>query len=135
MKDTIQGGCLCGKVSFSIKNAFKQFYFCHCQQCRKITGSDHAANLFAEPGNIQWHSGADTVIRYEDPKRDFTKAFCAECGCGLPFVTKNGKALLVPAGTLEDAPHIDVAKNIFWQDRAPWYEQGLEAERCDAFPT
>ena len=49
MSEQITGACLCGAVRFSVDNAFATLFFCHCDQCRKMTGGSHAANLFIEP--------------------------------------------------------------------------------------
>jgi hypothetical protein len=49
-------------------------------------------------------------------------------------VTKNGKALLVPAGSLDAAPNIQPNDNIFWAERASWYDDGKRANKCDGFP-
>lgn len=129
----ISGGCLCGAVSYEVENYFQQFYFCHCQQCRKITGSAFAANLFTHPDAIDWKSGQEYKKQFSYPQRDFSVVFCTECGSGLPFVTKSGKALVVPAGSLDTAPNIQPNDNIFWAERASWFEAGLTANKCDGF--
>ena len=36
-----RGSCLCGKVTFEIEGNFEQFFLCHCERCRKDTGSAH----------------------------------------------------------------------------------------------
>ncbi|MDP5031134.1 MAG: GFA family protein [Paraglaciecola sp.] len=134
MSNTLAGSCLCGTVTFSLKNEFKCFYLCHCRQCQKITGSAHVAHLFTQPDNIQWFSGEENITRYDDPKRSFSKVFCAQCGCGLPFVNKSGNALIVPAGVLDDQPTITPSHNIFWAERAAWYDAALLAKHCVGFP-
>ncbi len=135
MIDKISGGCLCGAITFNVKNEFSQFHFCHCSQCRKISGSSHASNLFAKVDAIEWLSGLDKIKRFDYPSRGFTKAFCSECGCGVPFVSQSGKILLVPAGSLNEAPHLLPQDNIFWSERAPWFEKGIHAECFDGFPS
>lgn len=130
----IRGACLCGQVRFSLQNQFSAFYLCHCTQCQKITGSAHASNLFTQVDNIDWLSGMELIKRFDDPARDFSKAFCMCCGAGLPFITKSGRALLVPAGCLTGEPNIAVNNNIFWEERATWYEQALKAPSCQGFP-
>lgn len=134
MSDKISGGCLCGAVTYEVENDFKRFYFCHCQQCRKITGSAHASNLFTRPSAITWTAGEAFKKQFNYPDRDFTVVFCTECGSGLPFVTNSGKALLVPAGSLDTEPNIRPNDNIFWQERASWYDDGTQANKCDGFP-
>ena len=134
MKKLIDGGCLCGKVSFSLRNEFSQFHFCHCSQCRKISGSSHASNLFTAPDNIEWKSGEANIKRFNYPGRDFSKVFCMECGSGLPFLSQSGKALIVPAGSLNDEPAITPQDNIFWSERAAWFEAGVGSQHFDGFP-
>ncbi|KXI29854.1 GFA family protein [Paraglaciecola hydrolytica] len=134
MKNTISGSCLCGAVTFTLNNTFKRFYLCHCKQCQKISGSAHVANLFTDPDNIQWTSGAELTKRFEYPDRNFTKVFCTQCGCGLPFLNKSGKALIVPAGSLDGEPNIQPSDNIFWSERPAWYDTGVEAKHCAGFP-
>ena len=133
--EKITGGCLCGKVTYEVNNTFSKFYFCHCEQCRKITGSAHASNLFTRPDAIKWTAGEEYKKQFDYPDRDFTVAFCTECGSGLPFVTKNGKTLLVPAGSLDAEPNIQPKDNIFWVERAGWYDDGIHANKCEAFPS
>lgn len=133
MNDKIHGSCLCGKITYAVDNNFSDFYFCHCQQCQKISGSAFAANLLTSVNNIQWLSGAQLLTRFEYPGRNFTKVFCNECGSGLPFVNQSGKALIIPAGSLDQAANFRVGHNIFWAERANWYEAGLQAETCSAY--
>ena len=136
MSNSISGGCLCGKVSFSLKADFNGFYFCHCDQCKQLTGSAHASNLFTAADNIQWLSGHDLVSNFYHPSRRFSKAFCSECGSALPVVTDSGRALLVPAGSLpaELIPAELKGQHIYWAEHAHWYDSDNFAKKCDAFP-
>lgn len=47
------GSCLCGEVTFEIEGDFEDFYLCHCERCRKDTGSAHAANLFSSTAKLK----------------------------------------------------------------------------------
>ena len=128
------GGCLCGKVKYSVATDIKNFYFCHCEQCRKITGSAFAANILTPPATVNWTSGSELVKRFDDPgERIFTKVFCSNCGSGLPFINKKGDALVIPAGSLDDSPDIKPNHNVFWADSAAWYEAGMSAPKCSGF--
>jgi len=131
---TLTGGCLCNKVRYSVKAELIQFYFCHCEQCRKITGSAFAANIRANPAKIKWLSGSEFVKRFDYPGvRYFTKVFCTECGSGLPFINEKGDNLYIPAGSLDPETHIKPGCNIFWGDRSAWIEEGLSAPRFNGF--
>jgi hypothetical protein len=131
----ITGSCLCGLVSFEVEDDFHQLNFCHCKQCQRATGSAHASNLFADPDNIRWTTGIEHVKRFDVPGRSISNAFCAECGSGLPYVSKTGTSLVVPTGTLNGTPGgSPTMRNIFWTERASWYEAAIAAERQDGFP-
>ena len=41
----IKGSCLCGGVKFEIRGSKGPFELCHCNRCRKATGSAFAAGL------------------------------------------------------------------------------------------
>ncbi|GAA6137714.1 GFA family protein [Arenicella sp. 4NH20-0111] len=134
MSDTLKGSCLCGDVNYSLKDDFKAFYQCHCKQCQQLTGSAFASNLFTDTDNIDWVSGADRVKVYEHPSREFSNAFCLGCGSALPFLNKSKSALIVPAGSLIDAPAIVPQANIFVSEEACWLRSGLNATPYDGFP-
>lgn len=131
----LTGSCLCGSVKYSVTVEVKHFYFCHCEQCRKITGSSFASNILAKPANINWIAGFDNVKRFDYPgERSFSKVFCSNCGSGLPFLNHKGDTLIIPAGSLDHDPSVRPDKNIYWGDKAQWYEVGIEAEKCLEFP-
>ena len=119
-------------VSFEMEDDFQKFHLCHCKQCQRATGSAHASNLFTGTDNIRWTKGKDLVKRYDVPGRCISNAFCVKCGSGLPYVSKSGKSLVVPAGTLESNPTVLPSDNIFWAERAKWYDAALNAKHFAA---
>lgn len=130
----IKGSCLCGQITFECDKAFSQFHLCHCTQCQKMSGSAHASNLFTHPGNILWLSGEALVKRYDVEGRTLTNAFCSQCGCGVPYVSGSGNYLVVPAGCLDESPDILADDNIFWDERASWYDDALTTPKFSGFP-
>jgi len=135
MNDKITGSCLCGKVVFSVSGPFEAFHWCHCSRCRKDTGSAHASNIFAAPDCIEWLRGKEWVKRFDLPEAErYAKAFCTHCGSPVPYISRNGAWIIVPAGTLNDDPGISPQDNIHWASRAPWYDQGVDAARFDHAP-
>lgn len=132
--EKLTGGCLCGEVRFEVLDNFQQFHLCHCAQCRRITGSAHASNLFTSAGNLSFVTGEDRITHYVDAARDFSKSFCQCCGSGLPHTSPSSGNWVVPAGSLDTSPSLQPQDNIFWADRAEWYEAGIKAQRCEGFP-
>jgi hypothetical protein len=121
-ENDVTGSCLCGKVRYELKDNLGVFQYCHCSRCRKFTGSAHAANVFVAPRDFHWLDGEGYVGRY-DPEHTkyFATAFCKNCGSSLPWLSKSGRVVVVPAGTLDKDPGIRPDKNIYCASRAEWY--------------
>lgn len=116
-----RGSCLCGSVQYEISGEPKKFYHCHCQRCRKATGTGHATNLFLQPGSLKWLQGEDLVRRYKVPEAQrFTNSFCSNCGGRVPRYVKEVDAVIIPAGSLDSEPPLRPQARIFWDSRADW---------------
>ena len=117
---TYSGSCLCGTVRFTIRGAFESFFLCHCQRCRKDTGSAHGANLFSTTATLEWQSGQDLVRTFELSGTRHRKSFCTKCGSALPGVDADAGLLVVPAGSLDDPIGIRPDAHICGDSRAEW---------------
>ena len=131
--ENLTGGCLCGKVEFEILNEFAHFQLCHCVQCQKVTGSAHASNLFTKPEAISWRRGCDDITRFDLEGRSISNAFCRSCGSRVPYLSLSGDVLVVPAGSLNGVPNKSPQANIFWAERAHWYDEALTANHFREF--
>lgn len=133
--DSLEGGCLCGRVRFRVTGELLAFQYCHCSRCRRLTGSAHAANLFTELGGVEWVAGESDVTTFMlDAEPKFPTAFCSTCGCSMPVRSSTGKAWIVPAGSLESDPGLRPARSIFYGNRAPWFIDVGGLPRHDAWP-
>ena len=82
------------------------------------------------PENIKWLAGESLIQRFELPEAErFMKQFCSKCGSGVPYVNRLGTKLVIPAGSLTEQFDVSPGKNIFWESRAKWYENGLKTPR------
>jgi hypothetical protein len=129
------GSCLCGEVRFEIEGEFERFYLCHCEYCRKDTGSAHAANLFSSIAALKWVSGEDKVRQFNLPATRHSKCFCSTCGSALPMMQMNGQLLAVPAGSLNSEVHIRPDAHIFVSSKACWDDALEKVPRVDRFPS
>ncbi len=118
----IGGSCLCGKVTYEVEGPAKIFQYCHCSRCRKFTGSAHGSNMIVAPEQFNWLSGAEHVRQYDLPgAKYFSTAFCDVCGSSLPWMAQGGKAVVIPAGTLDENPGEQPIQSIYWDSHAEWY--------------
>ncbi|MFB2927260.1 GFA family protein [Aeromonas hydrophila] len=86
------GGCCCESVAFKLKDDLVTCFFCHYEQCRKLTGSAHASNLFTFSSNIEWTKGEDKIKCYDHPTRLFPKIFVLIVGQVCHFGVKVGNS-------------------------------------------
>ena len=135
MTQEIHGACLCGQVKYAVTGPFDQFHICHCSQCRRSTGSAHASNIFTSKDRLRWISGEELTKRY-DPKEPgvISKAFCTHCGSLVPYISASSGRLIIPAGGLANAPGLRPKDNIYWPDRAEWYDAVPLAPRFESDP-
>lgn len=135
MDDSIKGSCVCGAVAFRISGPFRAFQYCHCSRCRKKTGSSYAANIFVPVDQFSWERGEDKVRRFELPEAKYwSTAFCTACGSAMPWLTKNGRVMVVGAGALDDDPGLKPKFSVHYDSRAPWYVHVSELEMHGTIP-
>jgi len=135
MDKKISGSCLCGKVSSTVTGPFKKFYQCYCDRCQKKTGSAFASLMFTAPDRIEWHSGKNLIKRFDLPKAErFSNCFCTNCGSQVPYISRDGSFLIVPAGYVSGDPEIRPSANIFWEERPCWFEEGKSADTFESYP-
>ncbi len=118
MKHT--GSCLCGEIAFEIEGDFENFFLCHCEYCRKDTGSAHAANLFSSTAKLKWLSGENEAKIFNYKSSGHIKSFCPNCGSALPNIQMNGSLLVVPAGCLDSEVPIEPQGHIYCVSKANW---------------
>ncbi|WP_259781585.1 GFA family protein [Aestuariispira ectoiniformans] len=128
------GSCLCGGVTFEITGEFKNFFLCHCNRCRKGTGTVHGANLFAQPAELTWLSGEDQVRVYHLPGTRHAKSFCTTCGSALPGRDAASGLVVAPAGSLDSPVTIEPSAHIMMADKADWEEALKDAPQFDKYP-
>lgn len=133
--DKVSGSCLCGEIRYQFAGPIKVFQYCHCTRCQKFTGSAHASNIIIEPTQFQWLSGEALLGRFElADTRHFATTFCSKCGSSLPWLTKSGVAMVIPAGTLDDDPGEKPVHNLYMADKAPWFTEVSELIKYAGLP-
>ncbi|TVY19353.1 hypothetical protein LARI1_G003563 [Lachnellula arida] len=125
------GACLCGKYTIRHEGEPQLKAICHCNDCRKISGSMYSTNLFvgadtlkAEPSDLKQYS------KPTDAGNTITSYFCDNCGTtlwrestGLPGVK------IVKEGVLEKVSGGKPAVEFYASRRADWVPQITGADQ------
>jgi hypothetical protein len=131
----LSGSCLCGSVVYELSGEPLRFYHCHCQRCRKATGTGHATNIIMKPAGVRWLAGESLLRHYKVPEAArFGTNFCSHCGSPLPRVAPDMSRAVVPAGTLDVDPGIVPEARIFDGSRAAWSCDASELPRYETYP-
>lgn len=119
---SFSGSCLCGSVSYAIEGEAGKFYHCHCERCRKASGTGHCSNIILQqPKRAEWLTGEDNLSIYKVPgAKRFGTCFCKTCGSLMPRVAPDHSIVVIPAGTLDNEPDIQPQARIFWGSRSNW---------------
>jgi len=122
----IHGSCLCGGVTFQATRATGPFELCHCNRCRKATGTAFAAGLGVKRQDFELLTGRELIRSFDAPIRNappaYRAAFCSRCGSPVPDVTSDSSWFEIPAGLLDDDPEVRPDKHSFVDVKSPWFE-------------
>ena len=120
----IQGSCLCGSVKFEIAEVVGPFEICHCNRCRKVSGTSGLAALGVKTEGYRFIEGRELIKTYVAPILNNPPAyetyFCSICGSPLPPPEPEGDWTEVPAGLLDDDPGMKPDKHIFVEFNPEW---------------
>ncbi len=124
-KSTLTGSCLCGNISYEYNGELGPASYCHCTDCRKVTGSAFivSVRLDIKFFKITSESKTKSFTKMADSGNSITRAFCPDCGS--PIFTTSEKAtgyIWVRAGTV-DNPELIKPVHQYWTDsKVDWAE-------------
>lgn len=63
----IQGSCLCSQVQFEVSDVVGPFELCHCNRCRKVSGSAFMAGIYAKREGFRFLKGRELIKIFDAP--------------------------------------------------------------------
>lgn len=108
------GKCLCGAVSFTIRDLKSDFGACHCKMCQRWAGS--AFMGLTVPADTITLKGTENICRYQSSEWA-ERAWCNKCGSNLWYqVTAEGAhsgAYHMAVGLLDDTTGLEITREYF----------------------
>lgn len=133
----VDGGCLCGAVTYTCDAEPVFTAVCHCRDCQRQTGTAFSvivgvpAQAFELSGEVATH-----VTIGEDHGRETKRRFCPECGSpvmsesdGIPDV------VIVKAGTLDDPSWLAPQIEVWGKSAQPWVVPAEGRPRLERGPS
>lgn len=115
------GGCLCGKVKYSLQNAPAKMAQCHCDNCRLSTGTGHMSLAFFNKDDADVKGTTRSYTTGSDSGAEVTRHFCPECGSRL-FATNNAMTSMMTftAGCFDDSSWFNPQAIVYNKRKPHW---------------
>jgi hypothetical protein len=124
------GGCQCGTLRYQVDAAPLGCWACHCNECRKQSGSAFGLSMLVPLAAFRFVSGEPAVwTRLAASGNLLDCLFCAACGSRIAHRRHmhEGRITLKP-GTLDDPRWIQPARHFFVEEALPWTEPLRQAD-------
>ncbi|MDA0334028.1 MAG: GFA family protein [bacterium] len=115
----ITGGCLCGSIRWQADRAPRASVLCHCDTCRRATGSGSVGWLIFAIASFRFTSGAPASY-HTDTHADRT--FCPNCGTPLTYHHQGDRPhdMDVTIGSADDGNAWSPTKDVFVEEKLTW---------------
>jgi len=118
--DTVQGGCLCGKVRIKAHGQPYRVGVCHCMDCRKHHGAlFHASAIFP----------ADVVTVTGDTAEYQGRHFCPKCGSSV--YAQSDDEIEIHLGVLDEPNQFQPTYELWTKRREGWLPDFPTAHRYE----
>src|SRR5689334_20822390 len=106
MSTKIRGSCLCGGIRFEVTPPFLRAGHCHCERCRKHSGTAVCTQARVPKEQFRLLRGADLIQVYGKGE-GAVKAFCRTCGSSIfGGDWPDGSEVSIRMGAFDDDPGI-----------------------------
>jgi hypothetical protein len=131
----MSGGCLCGKVRYSVDAEPAFVGVCHCTNCQKHSGSAFAIAIAVPKPLLTVTGSPKTFDDRGDSGKILHRHFCADCGSSLfdEADLMPGIAMIL-AGTLDDNSWVKPQTEIYCDSAQSWVSLGGERHRFPKMP-
>ncbi|NKC00798.1 MAG: hypothetical protein GKR90_20200 [Pseudomonadales bacterium] len=113
------GRCLCGAVTFAVVGQPLWVAHCHCESCRRQTGSIPATFVGYEDSCVRYPNTSPQ--EYESSPGIF-RAFCPNCGSAIHYRPVHREEIHLYLGIYDDPARYRASKHVFYDEHVAGYE-------------
>ena len=129
----LTGGCLCGAIRYATSAEPRWVCHCHCEMCRRQTGSPLATYVGFLAGTVAWQDREPTRYR---SSADVERSFCPVCGSTIGFHRVHETSLAL--GSFDTPAAVLVpgrpALHVWFQEHVAWFDTADDWPRHETFP-
>ncbi len=117
-KTVHEGGCLCRTVRYRVTGAPMWVAHCHCESCRKASGS--AVVTWAGYTRETFEVAEGWPVRFASSP-GVTRSFCPHCGTPLTYETERRPGKVdVTVGSLDEPAEFAPTAHVWESERVAW---------------
>ena len=123
-----EGGCACGAVRFRLNDGPLWTNICHCNACKKRTGSAFGFSVVVDSAYVKEFFGqTKTFIRKGESGKSVRYEFCPNCGTTLRWhVELLPNRQVFAGGAFDDAGQFKIVSEMYTAQALPWSRVGRE---------
>jgi hypothetical protein len=119
----IDGGCHCGKITFTAEVDPEQVIVCHCTDCQTLSGSAYRTVAPAIEGSFRLVTGEPGIyVKTAENGSKRSQAFCRDCGTPIYSAPEdeNSSFFGLRVGAIRQRDRL-VPKSQYWcRSEQPW---------------
>jgi hypothetical protein len=119
------GGCLCGKIRYTLNADPLLCVTCHCKNCQRQAGSALSIIIGVPEAAVQIVGEVTTYNDTGDSGATVRRQFCNTCGS--PVFTRIDSPpgmMFIKAGTLDDTTMLKPAFHCYTKSKQDWVDLG-----------
>ena len=122
MRIPFEGGCMCGEVRYQCSSAPETTYYCHCEDCRRGSGSAFHVGIGVSKDAVKLLKGEPKSFRkVGDAGRGITRAFCPNCGSPLfTYPDVRPHMVMIKAGSVDEPEMFEPDEEIWTDSKVSW---------------
>lgn len=114
----LAGTCLCGKTGFDTKTPVKWCLHCHCESCRKNTGSGYTTFFGVADGTWNFVGQEPGIF---SSTHGVTRYYCTSCGTPMAYrAEKFPDEIHFYLAHLKNSDAVVPTGHVHWSEKAPW---------------
>ena len=110
--------CLCGLVTFESDSDALAVTYCHCDDCRRATGSAFNVGVKVPASSFHLKGKTRGYESTNDEGHTKIREFCPNCGSQL--FTRYPDNVFIKAGTLDHSDDLQPTREIWTEMSVPW---------------
>lgn len=123
----LTGRCLCGAVSYSSDAEPEAMVYCHCDDCRRTTGSAFNVGVCVAADSVHVIGEVKAYTVQAEGGNQTRREFCPNCGS--PLFTRYPDKIYIKAGTLDHSDGLRPTRQIWTEMAVSWSQipDGIES--------